>query len=212
MRVKYLAISLATAVLAFLNIAPMATGSPVLTESGRVVLPGSTVTGNSTGFVTFTGESSVICNFASWTGGTLTENSGTRFKGEIQAASFRLGGSGVGSDCTSALGNTAVTLSSKLCYETRNYFNEFDTAALTGCGGSITFTLNFTDLFGGRQCQYSASSLRGGFVTNAKATFNFVNQPLGGSEQNSFLCPSSYGFDADFDLTRFSGSLTLDIS
>lgn len=193
----------------------MAAASPVLTESGWKVLPGSTVTGNSTGFVRFEGEFPVICNYASWTGGTLTSNSGTQFKGEIQATSFRVGGSGTNTDCTSSLGDTAVTLSRNLCYETRNYFNETDTVVLSGCGGSVTFTLNFTNMagyFGLVQCKYTASSIRGGFITNSKATFNFESQGLARSEEGSFLCPSGYRFYADFDLTRFSGSLTLDIS
>jgi hypothetical protein len=178
---------------------PVASASPVLTNGGVAVLPGTEVTGKNTGVIKFTSAFTVECTSADFTL-KVTANSGTSIKGEIEKGKFTFSGTGAGGDCTSSQG-AFTTAWSKLCLET---VAGTDNVKVTGCGANATFTTTFT---GGLVCKYSTASFTGTFVTNSDATLNFASQKF--SREEGLACPVETQLDMDFDLTTTAGGTLL---
>jgi hypothetical protein len=194
MHKKLMMACMAIAAFAAFVIAPAASASPVLTDSGVPVPVGTSVEGHSTGITKFTGFG-VECTTGNLKG-TVTANTGTTIAGEVAAGAATFTGTGTNGDCTSPLGSIGVKLVSKLCFDT---VSKTDNVTITGCGANpITFTLTIT---GSVPCSYKAATVTGTFVTNGPATINISEQEATGEgEGNSFICPTSGKLDMDFDL------------
>jgi hypothetical protein len=199
MHKKLMLACMAIAAFAAFVIAPSAWASPTLTSNGVAVPVGTSITGTTTGLAVFTGPE-VECN--GHLVGTVTQNNGSQVKGEVPAGSAGFTGTGASGDCTSSIGDVAVTVNSKLCMETEV---GKDTIKVTGCGAAVTFSLKATSL--GVTCKYSTASVVGNFNTNAAATVNLEKQPATGESTNSFLCPANGTLDMDFDLYTTGGTL-----
>ena len=203
MHKKLMLACMAIAAFAAFVVAPAASASPVLTDSGGTLPVGASITGTTTGEAIFSGGFNVKCH--GHLTGNVTENSGTKIKGEVPAGKAIFTGTGAGGDCTSALGDTAVTVTSALCMET---VKGTDTVAVTGCGANITFDLNVT---GALTCKYSTASVTGTFITGADATVNLNAQPASEEEPRQFFCPDNGSLTMDFDLTTTDGT-TISVS
>jgi hypothetical protein len=197
---------LAFVALAVFITSPAALASPVLTSSPGVKVPvGEEIKWTNTGDYLGTG----LEGNPSWkcTGVDLqfklTENSGVSIRGEAAAGSAKLTGTGAGGDCTSAAGNVAWTFNSALCFSTVAK----DQIQVTGCSGSIFYTLDTT---GVGSCKYSMASMTGTFPTVFQdATVGLPN--LQGSKvEGGFFCPSKDNLDLHFDLvTSAGGTMTI---
>lgn len=200
---KLIAACMAIAAFAAIVLPAAASASPVLTQEGKPVAVGTSITGQNTGETIFTGAFNVRCANADLSG-TVTENSGTSIKGEIPVGNASFTGTGTGGDCTSALGSTKVTVNSKLCLQTTKTADQFE---VTGCGAAVTFTLEIT---GTGPCKYSTAAVLGEYTTapaDAKVT---VSEQEAKKEEGGFFCPSSGKLDMVFDLT--SGGKALQVS
>ncbi|MGN6587630.1 MAG: hypothetical protein ACTHKT_09195 [Solirubrobacterales bacterium] len=194
----------AIAAFAAFVVAPVASASPVLTESGVAVPVGAEVKGSNTGTFRFEGSGgyTIECSTASLAA-KVTANSGTQIKLEAGAGGFTTSGTGTGADCTANWGPTTLTWG-KMCFET---VKGADTVSITGCGASMTLTTNIT---GAAICKYTAANLTGSFITNADATIN-MNSLTVKLVEGGILCPAEVKFNLDFDLTT-TGGTTLSIS
>jgi len=199
MQKKLIMACMAIAALAAFVVAPAASASPALTESGVKVAAGTSITGKNTGNVLFTGGFAVECSSADLKG-TVSTNTGSWIGITVPLFSSSFTGSGFGGDCTSALGDVQMTLNGSLCLETSGA----DTVPVNGCGGPITFTLKVTSA--GISCAYSTASVTGSFKTNAAATVNVFSQGATRESGQSFLCPSEGRMTMDFDLTTTDGT------
>jgi hypothetical protein len=203
---KLLLACMAVAAFAAFVFAPAASALTLVetTPGGIVdtVAVGSGLTAKNTGKTLFTGAFKVECEVAHLQG-SVTQNNGTVAKGEIPVGSAVFTNAG-GANCSSALGATKVTVTSKLCLET---VSGTDTLKVTGCGGNVKFDLNV----GGINCLYETASVSGTFTTNVEpATANVSEQPakeVGGS----FFCPDEGKLDMDFDLYTTSNSFPIEI-
>lgn len=195
---------LALVAFAALALPAVASASPALTDStGTKVAVGTEITGKNVGNTIFTGGFSVTCSSADLSG-KVTENSGSSIKGEVPVGSATFTGTGASSDCTSALGDTAVTVNSKLCLATTKTADQME---VTGCGANVTFTLAIT---GSVTCKYETAKVLGTFNTNADAQVTVSEQGAKGESSNSFLCPSEGKLDMVFALTtKAGGTLTV---
>ncbi|MGN6585953.1 MAG: hypothetical protein ACTHKT_00550 [Solirubrobacterales bacterium] len=191
-------------------IAPVASASPVLTSEGKVVPIGTSITGVNTGATKLTvtkGGSALECDH-DHLAGTVAKNSGTKITGEIPVGSAEFDGTGTNTDCTGPFGPFAVTVKSKLCWETGeittpNGTKDADGITITGCGANVTFTMNITGI---ALCRYLTASMSGTYTTNTTpATVNVSEQPLTSDGVNPFPCPSDVWLDMDFDLYTTSG-------
>lgn len=200
---KLMMACMAVAAFAAFVVAPAASASPVLTENGEPLAVGSSIQGTNTGPTLFSGGFNVTCTTAVING--KVTSSGTPIKGEVAAGAATFSGTGAGGDCTSALGDTKPTVNSKLCLET---VTGTDNVKVTGCGASVTFSLNVTGI---TTCRYSAASVTGTFQTNADATVNLNAQPASEEEPRAFFCPDTGTLTMDFDLYTTDGT-TLTIS
>jgi len=177
-------------------IAPTASAT-TLTSEGKVVPTGTSITALNTGITKFTGSFSVECDHDHLVG-TVTQNNTTKIKGEIALGGAKFNGTATGTDCTSALGASSVTVNSKLCLETTTE----DKLSVTGCGANIVFTLEVT---GTGPCKYSTSSISGTYTTNqTPVTVTFSEQKAVKSE-GGFFCPAEGKLDLEFDLYTTSG-------
>ena len=195
---RFMASCTALVALAVLALAPAASASPVLTESGTALAVGSSVLTKSTGGIVFTGAFNANCSLAEAVG-TVTANTGSQIKGEIPIGGTKVGGTGASGDCTSSLGAVAVSVTSKVCTET---VKGTDQVKLTGCGGNIAFTATIT---GSGVCKYTSTSMTGTFVTNTDAGLKLSEQEVKLSEGGIF-CPSSGKVDVDSDETTTNGT------
>ncbi len=196
---------MAIAAFAAFVVAPAASASPELTESGSTVAVGSSTKGTNTGTVKITlvkGGSAVECNHAEFKG-TVTKNNGTKLQIEVPIGGASFKGTATGEDCTSSLGPVKVTVTSKLCFETIGA----GTIAITGCSGNVSYSLHIT---GVTTCKYSAASMSGTFLINADYTDGLSEQAETLAEPN-FLCPSNFWIDMALDRTTTDGT-TLNIS
>ena len=203
MHKKLMVACMAIAAFAAFVVAPAASASPALTKSGVLLAKGSAITGTNTGATLFEGGFAVECSSADLSG-TLTENTGTKIKGEVPVGSASFTGTGAGGDCTSALGDTKPTVTSKLCLETKTGTDE---VTVTGCGSAVTFTLNVTSA--GITCAYSATSVTGTYKTAAAATVNLSKQAAARETGQNIFCPSSGSLTMDFDLSSGGTALTI---
>jgi hypothetical protein len=204
MHKKLIMACMAVVALAAFALPALASASPVLTDSaGKAVAVGTEITGKNVGNTLFTGAFNVTCSTADLSG-KVTENSGTSIKGEVPAGSASFTGTGTGGDCTSALGNTKVTVNSALCLATTKIADQFE---VTGCGANVTFTLEIT---GTGPCKYKAAKVLATFTTApADAQVTVTEQPAE-LEEGGFFCPSSGKLDMVFALTtKAGGTLTI---
>ena len=171
--------------------ASVASASPVMTIGGSSAPVGSSWVSRLAGTEEFSGFN-VVCS-ATELKGTVIENSGTKIKLETPVGSTAITGTATGGDCTSSLGATRYTVNSKLCLET---IPKTDNATATGCGGSITFTLEVTAV---GSCKYSTASAAGTFKTNEDFTFQFTKQPAK-LEEGGVFCPSEGNLFTGTDL------------
>jgi hypothetical protein len=184
-------------------IAPAASASPVLTESGSAVATGSLVKATNTSTMKLTaGELTTECTHVELWGGEVRRNTGSKIEAEFPWAATSFSGTGTLADCTSNLGSVKVTEGNDLCLET---VSGTDNARLSGCGITIKFTVAFTGVV---SCVYRTTSITGTFSTNADAAVTFSEQPFSKSE-GGFLCPSSGKLDMSLSLTTASGSTLL---
>lgn len=191
MHKKLMMACMAIAAFAAFVVAPAASASPILTDEGQPLAVGTSITGKNTGETRFTGGFEVKCSVAHFTG-TL-KSAGTPIKGEIPVGGANFTGTGAGGTCTSALGNTTVNVTSKICLET---VAATDNVNVSGCGGVITFDLTAA----GITCKYSTASLTGTYITNAEATVNLSEQPATEENHELFFCPDTGKIDMDIDL------------
>lgn len=194
----------AVAAFAAFVVAPVASASPVLTESGVAVPVGAEVKGTNTGTFRFegSGQYTIDCSTANLAA-KVTGNSGTQIKLEAGAGGFTTSGTGTAGDCTANWGPTTLTWS-KMCFET---LAKTDSVSITGCGAGMTLTTNYT---GVASCQFSAANVTGSFITNADATIS-MNSLTVKLVEGGILCPAEVRFSLDFDLTTPNGT-TLSIS
>jgi len=190
-----------TAFAAFV-IAPAASASPALTESGVKVAVGSSVTATNNGVTKFTGGFGVECQKAHLQG-TVTANSGTSIKGEIPVGSAKFENN-TSTACSSALGATAVTVTSKLCLES----GASDTLKVTGCGGNVVFDLKAA----GVSCKYETASVSGTFTTNTTPASATVSEQPAKEVGGLFFCPDEGKLDMTFNLFTTGGTTGLTIS
>jgi len=94
--------------------APVASASPVLTESGNALAVGASLKGTNTGSVLFTSGIKVECAHAELSG-TVSKNSG--FSVAAGMGKVLITGP-VGGPCTSGVGSADWTMTSPLCWET----------------------------------------------------------------------------------------------
>jgi hypothetical protein len=204
MHKKLITACMAIAAFAAFVMAPAASASPVLTDEtpGGIVdtlQPGAWITGTTTGEAVFTGPFNVRCH--GHLSGTVTQNNGTQIKGTVPVGNAIFTGTGTGGDCTSALGNVKVTVTSELCMET---VKATDNVFVNGCSGApITFDLAITNVI---TCKYSTASVTGTFKTSDDATVNLSEQPAKEEEPKSAFCPDEGSLDMDFDLTTTDGT------
>ncbi|HWN73470.1 MAG TPA: hypothetical protein VNN15_06660 [Solirubrobacterales bacterium] len=215
MHKKIIMACMAIAAFAAFVVAPAASASPVLTNGGSSVPAGTSVTGINTGatfFKGFGGALTVECSTAILHG-TVTANTGTTIAGEVAVGQATFGGTG-GADptapggepeCTSNIGDTTVTVNSKLCFDT---VKATDNVSIDGCGNPITFTLNVTS---SGSCVYSQNSITGTFKTNATATVNLAGVEAA-KEAGPFFCPGNGTLTMDFDLYTAGGAALLSVS
>lgn len=199
MHKKLMIAFLAAVALAGFVIAPTASASPVWTINGTPAPTGTVFTGTTTGLARFTGGLDVKCH--GHVTGALTQNNGTKIKGEIGVGAILFTGTDSGEDCTSAFGPIRVTVTSKLCFET---ITGTDSVLSTGCSSNVTFAFSVT---GGMLCKYSAASVTGTYVTNSDATINIVEQPA--KKVENVFCPEEGKLDMDFDITTSTGTTIL---
>src|SRR6201989_1840549 len=180
---------------------PPASDSPVLTESGTAVAVVSSLRGTNTGLVRITGAIPTECTDF-YLAGTLTENTGTSIRGEIPVSGIHLAGTGESEDCTSPLGAVAVAVNNKLCWVVPK---GTDFLTITGCGETVTYTLNFT---GTGSCKYGAAEIWGESRTKSDFTVNIFERSAKKVEGGLF-CPAEVKLDADLNFNTTDGSTLL---
>jgi len=192
-----------TAFTAFV-IAPAASASPVLTESGSGLAVGSSVTAKNVGVTHFTGGWGLGCSKVHLQG-TVTQNSGTTVKEEIPAGSATFTNA-EGGPCESALGLVTVKVTSKMCMETR----PGDQLFVTGCGAPVTFDLTVP---GFSSCKYEATSFQGTFSTGVTPAPVTVFQQIAVEEfPGSFFCPDEGAIDLTLAFYTTGGTTGITLS
>ncbi len=203
MHKKLMVACMAIAAFAAFVIAPAASAT-TLTESGTPLAVGASVTAKNTGVTKFTGGFGVECEVAHLQGKVTQNNTTGPVKGEIPVGSATFTNAG-GAACSSALGATTVTVTSKLCLES---VAGGDTLKTTGCGANVVFDLKAA----GVTCKYETASVTATYTTNSTpATASLSEQPakeVGGL----FFCPDEGKLDMDFDLYTTGGVTGLTVS
>jgi hypothetical protein len=198
---KLMLACMAIAAFAAFVIAPAAQAT-TLTENGSAVAVGSSVTATNEGITKFTGGFGVECE-KDHLQGTVTAN-GTNVEGEIPVGSAKFENAS-SSECSSLLGPTTVTVTSRLCLKVAK---GTDNLTVTGCGGNVVFDLRA----GGVTCKYETASVSGTATTNTTpATAEVKEQPaqeVGGS----FFCPNEGKLDMTFKLYTTGGTTGLTLS
>jgi hypothetical protein len=187
------AICVALVAFAALVIPAMASGAPVLTESGSKLAVGAKVTATNSGIAIFEGEGLKGECTSFWTTSTLVTNDTT--KGIMSTVE-----NGGANGCTSNLGKMDLTFpgatneggKKHMCIQS----GAVDTGSIVGRGcqeegnGEMTINAKFTAL--GIDCPYRrAAAVFGSFTTNsAPATLQFTGSPEFEIEGIHTLCPS----------------------
>ncbi|HWN72954.1 MAG TPA: hypothetical protein VNN15_04000 [Solirubrobacterales bacterium] len=188
----------ALAAFAAFVIAPAAQGA-VLTEGGVAIANGSSITAlNESGTkAKFTGGFGVECEVAHLKGTVTSNNSGSgTVSGEIPLGSATFTNAG-GAACSSALGATTVTVTSKLCLDIAK---GSDNVVTTGCGGNVIFDLKAA----GITCKYETASVTG-VATTGTGTVKVSKAPA--SEVGGiFFCPDTGELDMEFNVTTTNGT------
>jgi len=181
-------------------VAPAASAT-ALTENGKTLAVGASITGTATEFKYTAGNSTVTCSHMHMSG-TLTANSGGTVAIEALAGNFSATGTATGGDCTSTgLGPVKWTMSSKLCL----HVNKSDVGTITGCGGPVTTKLDVTNL--GITCAYSTTSMTVQITTEPKdAEVTIWEQPKFREVGQSIFCPVEMKLDVEFVLTTTDGT------
>ena len=200
MHKKLLVACMAIAAFAAFVIAPAAQAA-VLTDAQGTVPVNASITGlNESGTKTkFTGGFGVECEVAH-VKGTVTKNSEGTVSGEVPVGSATFTNAG-GAGCSSALGATTVTVTSKLCL---HIAKGSDTVVTTGCGGNVVFDLKAA----GVTCKYETASVSGTSSTPAAGTSSTVKvfeqeaKEVGGI----FFCPDTGKLDMEFLLKTTDGT------
>jgi len=159
MHKKIIMTCMAIAAFAAFVVTPAAS-SATLTEKGTAVSVGTSITGKSSGLAIITaGELSFVCT-NTHVHGTVTANASGTIAGEIPVGGLSLPGTATGEDCTSSLGPAKPTMTTKLCL---HIAKGTDTGTMNGCGGTIKFALDVTNI--GLTCKYQANNISGTIVT-----------------------------------------------
>jgi hypothetical protein len=190
------------AIVAFAAFAATPAPAAQLKENGTLLAPGASITGQSTSqaLITVSGGLTFVCT-STHVRGTVTKNNGTKIEGEIPVGGIELKGTGAGEDCTSSLGPFKPTMTTKLCLQINT---GTDTGTMTGCGGNVRFTVDFT---GASSCKYLTASISGTIATAPNdAEVIGSEQPVIGDETNSFFCPVSAKFDSSWVMTTTDGT------
>jgi len=195
---KFMAALLSLAAFAAMAVVPsMASASPHLTETPNVTVPvGAKITGtNETNITLTTGSGHVTCTKSVLTG-TVTENSGTSIKGNIETASFT---NNTGGACSSTFPfNPSFTVDvENLPYCLTSEAGDTFTVRGGACGAAAK-NLKFT-LTGPATCTYEAASISGTFNTNADLTMAFSEQTFT-KTAGGFLCPNSGRLDGAYNV------------
>jgi hypothetical protein len=202
MHKKFIMACMAFTAFAALVGSPAASASPALTEEGKLLAAGSSITGKSKGATKFTGGFSLECEIAHLQG-TVTKNTGTEIGLEIPMG-LVLNNAG-GAPCSSQLGSTTYLFTSKLCLTA---VKGSDNATITGCGGNIVYDMTA----GGVTCKYEAASWSGTFKTSTTpASLTLLEQTtkeVGGL----FFCPDDGRWDMTVDLYATGGTTGLTVS
>jgi len=207
MHKKLIMACMAIAAFAAFVVAPAASAT-TLKEGETSLAVGASVTATNTGNTEFTGGFNVVCDHADLSG-KVTRNDGTSVEGEVPVGSALFNGTGANTDCTSALGDVKVTVTSKLCFKTgefttQNGTKHVDGVSVTGCGGNVTFVLDSTST--GIQCKYTTASVVGQYLTApSDATIKTEGQSVP-EEEGKLFCPDSGVLKMDFDLTTTNGA------
>jgi hypothetical protein len=175
-----------------------AASATTLTESGSALAVGSSFTAKNTSSVKFTGGYSLICEEAHLQG-SLTQNNGAVVKGEIPVGGVTFTNAG-GAACSSALGATTYTFTSKLCLET---VKGTDNLSITGCGGSIVYDMTSA----GVACKYEAASWSGTVKTNVTPAPLTISEQPAKEVGGLFFCPDEGRWDMAFDFYT-TGAIT----
>ncbi|MGN6558122.1 MAG: hypothetical protein ACTHLH_08955 [Solirubrobacterales bacterium] len=192
MHKKFMLACMVIAAFAAFVMAPVASAATITSET-KVVPVGTSITGINTGVTKFTGPFNVECDHDHLTG-VVTKNTDAEFEGEIPIGNAQFNGTAAGTDCTSALGATKVTVNSKLCLK---QVAGTDTVNTTGCGGNVTFTLEIT---GTGPCKYSTASVSGTFTTNSTPATATISEQAAKKEEGGIFCPGEGKLDLVFDL------------
>lgn len=188
------------AVAAFAAFAAPAASAANLKEAEVTIAPGASITAKGSGATLFTAGGITFECTSTHASGTVTADAGGTIAGEIPVGGVVLKGTGAGEDCTSGLGPFKPTMVSKLCL---HLGPGTDAGTMTGCGGSITFSLVVTSLL---TCKYTTASISGSITTAPKdAEINGREQPVIEVEPK-FLCPDTAEIDSEWVLTTTDGT------
>ena len=201
MHKKIIMTCMAIAAFAAFVVTPAAS-SATLTEKGTAVSVGTSITGKSSGLAIITaGELSFVCT-NTHVHGTVTANASGTIAGEIPVGGLSLPGTATGEDCTSSLGPAKPTMTTKLCL---HIAKGTDTGTMNGCGGTIKFALDVTNI--GLTCKYQANNISGTIVTApTDAEVIGLQQVVTEEEPRSFLCPDEAKIDTQWVMTTTDGT------
>jgi len=195
---KFMATCLALAAFAAMAVvASMASASPHLTETPNVTVPvGAKIIGTNDTHITFTGGSGNVTCEKSVLTGTLTENSGTSIKGNIESASFTNKDGGACSSTFPFIPGFTVDVEN-LPYCLTSEAGDTFTVRGGACGAAAK-NLKFT-LTSSLNCTYETASISGTFNTNADLTTAFSEQTFTRTA-GGFLCPNSGRLDGAYNV------------
>jgi hypothetical protein len=183
---------------AFAVLPAMAAASPELTDPvGTTMVPGAKLTAIGEETSEFTsGFITVKCNDFRLTG-EVHANTGTSILVNVTKATFHDEVEGVTKDCTSGLGETAVSVpaldagTSKWCIKANSELGDkgiVEPHACTGAGGAFTFKLHVTNapFLGTQLCIYTrTTNINGSFTTANPSTLKLEGEPAFTREEGS---------------------------
>ena len=171
-----------------------------LKEAGLTLAPGASITAKGSGPTLFTAAGFNLACSSTHASATVTADAGGTIAGEIPVGGIELKGTGAGEDCTSNLGPFKPTMTSKLCL----HINAgTDVGTMTGCGGNIKFSINFTSV---ATCKYLTASVSGTITTSGDAEVSGLEQPVAEESPGTFFCPDSAKVDSQWVLTTTNGT------
>jgi len=199
--------SICAALIAFAVAPVAASASPLLTEGGAAVAPGTEITATQDGNIVFTSSLGPLTCPKSPLYVKLSFNSGKLIEGNVENAIFA---NETGGDCTSSwAGEINYTVNNlPWCIKTTSTTDAF---VLRGGGCSevekeVQITMDYTS--GGFSCKYSRTSgISGTFNTNVTpTTLMFNTTEIVGASTNGGLCPNKWTLDAKYTLETSNGT------